>query len=1122
MDSLFDMRPDRPGYRLQRLEVFNWGTFDSAAGQIYCFEPDGRTALLVGHNGSGKSTLVDSILTLLVDSRTRNYNVAAGAGKRERTAKSYIKGAFDRTANESHTSSVRYLRPSGNHLSAVSAVFHDEQLGKSFTLTQILYLKADADDKVFAIADKTLRLDQVLPGLQKSDQIREHLAGFGYQTTKTYAEYQRWLTKRTHMRGKAIDMFNQTVAVKDIQSLNKFVRDHMLEARDWRERVQKILTHFEDLSVAHQELVRARRAEALLIPVEKRGEEFRRKAAQLDSLERQVAAADIYFPTQLIFLFEPKIKVNQNNIEQLSATVKRLDREVEEKNSVIYGLTEDIKREGGERLRKLPDLIELEQTHLQHKRPACEAFHSNLTTCGIKGIVNSAARFTKAQEHVETVVISSRAKIADLEAELEDAIGVKREVNSELASDREELSVLQQRRTNLPPNFAAMRTQICHGLQLDEAMLPFAAELIAVDSQHHDWEASIEMVLHSFARSLLVPDRYYAKVRRFVEQNRIIDKFGKGQRLEYIRVEKAQGSAGDRVHPKAIVNKLEFKPRHDLAPWVRGEVLRRFKHQCCDSVEEFNDISAWAVTVNRHVKATAGRHQKDDRDRTIDPRYFVLGWDNTAKKERIARHIQELESQLEAGNQKISNCQSLLAAQRRVLHAAAEANRVSDFDKIDIARHEKAIKMLQAEKCQLEESNDTVRELRQQLKAEEKLKVKLVAERQARFEEQVKLQVQVDAVKKMVENAREKLNAAKVDGGSDQLTGVFETITEALGQPPLSFDDFTPREQKWKDDTRAEIRRLRDPVDELRDRLLDAMLKYLREFKEEQNDLNATVQSLDSFLALLRRLRREDLPRYEDKFKERLNDQVSQEIGLFHNALREERRQIERKIDQLNEALSNVVYNPGTFMRLQPRPVQDREIDDFRRSLAECLADSMEHTDEANQARFSRIQKLVERLGDKERTTWRNKVIDVRNWYDFAAQEVEKQTQSLKSCYDGSSGQSGGEKAKLAFTILVAALAYQFDIDPNGATPGRFQFVVVDEMFSKVDDQNAMFALRLFQQFGLQLLIVAPLDAKARVTEPFVDRYLHVVKDTTTNCSQLYNMTAEDYDSVVKQVNLTS
>ena len=87
-------------------------------------------------------------------------------------------------------------------------------------------------------------------------------------------------------------------------------------------------------------------------------------------------------------------------------------------------------------------------------------------------------------------------------------------------------------------------------------------------------------------------------------------------------------------------------------------------------------------------------------------------------------------------------------------------------------------------------------------------------------------------------------------------------------------------------------------------------------------------------------------------------------------------------------------------------------------------------------------------------------MIDVRNWYDFAALEIDRETKKIRSCYDGSSGQSGGEKAKLAFTILVAAVAYQFDVDPRGNTPGRFHFVVVDEMFSKVDDQNAKYAPR--------------------------------------------------------------
>jgi uncharacterized protein YPO0396 len=240
-------------------------------------------------------------------------------------------------------------------------------------------------------------------------------------------------------------------------------------------------------------------------------------------------------------------------------------------------------------------------------------------------------------------------------------------------------------------------------------------------------------------------------------------------------------------------------------------------------------------------------------------------------------------------------------------------------------------------------------------------------------------------------------------------------------------------------------------------------------------------------------------------------------VALFHAALKEERRRIESKIGQLNKALAQLEYRPGTFMKLEPRAVADREIEDFRRSLRECLDESFDGSSEANEARFLRIEKLVARLGDSEKTRWRDKVIDVRNWYSFAARELDKATDQTLSFHEGSSGQSGGEKAKLAFTILVAAIAYQYDLDPTGETPGRFHFVVVDEMFSKIDDKNAEYALRLFEQFGLQLLIVAPLDAKARVTEPFVNSYLQVVKDERTGRSQLYSMTAREYEEVVQQ-----
>jgi len=1118
MDHLFDMRPDRPGYRLHRLELFNWGTFDSSAGNVFRFEPQGRTSLLVGHNGSGKSTLVDAILTLLVDGRTRNYNVAAGAKKTERTPKSYIKGAYDRTSDELHTNIVKFLRPKGNHLTAISAVFRDEQLDRAFTLTQILYLKADgSDDKVFAIADESHELQHDLTGLQKSNEVLEHLKAKGYQTTKTYVEYRGWLTKRTQMRGKAIDMFNQTVAVKDIQSLNTFIRGHMLEAHDWQDKVQRLLTHFNDLSLAHEELVRARRAEELLAPVKIIGVKYRRQAESLQQLEQQLEAAKTFFPVQMIKLFTPEIERQQQSVASMVTVIARLADELKTTQETIRQLRNEIDQAGGERLKQIPDLIKVEKAHLGHKRVLFESYHAHLKSCRIKGKVSSTKLFQQARDHLQKTLESTANKLVSLEKKYEEAIGRKASLAAQLRTERDELAVLQSRRTNLPSHFTTMRSNICSDLNLDESVLPFAAELLSVLPDERRWEASAEMVLKSFALSLLVPERFYARVRTYVESNRLTNARGEGQRLDYLRIGKISEPNGDRIDPQSLFHKLHFKPRHDLSPWVRGEILRRFDFRCCNSAEEFNDAQSFAITENRHVKFNSQRHQKDDRDRTVNPRYFVLGWDNTEKKRHIAAHIQKLESEQKVQEESVEACSQQLEQLHRVERAAQAALDVADFDTIDIGRHQTEIDALQKEQQQLTESNDVVLALQKRLKAATSRELILGSQRDDQLEAKVKLESEISRVKKMLEKATTEVQASQAAGQLALHEKLYDDVVASLGKSVLTLENFSVRQQQWETETRQRMSTLAKPLQKLGERLVAAMSRYLRVFKEETVDLDESVESLDSFLGILDQLRQEDLPRHEKKFKDRLNDQVSQEVGLFNTALGQESKQIKDKIAQLNKALADVEYSRGTFMRLEPRLVKDGEIDDFRKSLRACLDESLEHSDEANEARFERIQKLVVRLSDKEKRTWRNKVIDVRNWYDFAAQEIQRESGEIQSCYDGSSGQSGGEKAKLAFTILVAALAYQFDINPTGDTPGRFQFVVVDEMFSKVDDENAQFALKLFKQFGLQLLIVAPLDAKARITESFVDRYLHVVKDEKTNQSQIYSMTAREYDEVVKQ-----
>jgi len=72
-------RAPRAGFRLKRLELFNWGTFHK---KVAVLEPDCGWTLVVGENGSGKSTAVDALRTLLVPTRLLNFNDASGDQKK--------------------------------------------------------------------------------------------------------------------------------------------------------------------------------------------------------------------------------------------------------------------------------------------------------------------------------------------------------------------------------------------------------------------------------------------------------------------------------------------------------------------------------------------------------------------------------------------------------------------------------------------------------------------------------------------------------------------------------------------------------------------------------------------------------------------------------------------------------------------------------------------------------------------------------------------------------------------------------------------------------------------------------------------------------------------------------
>jgi uncharacterized protein YPO0396 len=201
---------------------------------------------------------------------------------------------------------------------------------------------------------------------------------------------------------------------------------------------------------------------------------------------------------------------------------------------------------------------------------------------------------------------------------------------------------------------------------------------------------------------------------------------------------------------------------------------------------------------------------------------------------------------------------------------------------------------------------------------------------------------------------------------------------------------------------------------------------------------------------------------------------------------------------------------------LEAQPTQDADIRDFQGELRACTEGTLTGSDDSqySEAKFLQVKAIIERFRGREGQTdldrrWTARVTDVRNWFTFGASERWREDNTEHEHYSDSSGKSGGQKEKLAYTILAASLAYQFGLE-WGATRSRcFRFVVIDEAFGRGSDDSAQYGLKLFERLNLQILIVTPLQ-KIHIIEPFVQSVGFVHNDAG-NDSKLRNLSIEEY-----------
>src|SRR6266508_1911903 len=234
-----------PGFRLQRLEVRNWGTFHE---KVHILDPAGQTALLIGENGSGKSTLVDALLTLLVPRAKRNYNLSAGGTKKkERDEKTYVLGAYgSHSESEESRAQTKFLRKPGGPPSILLACFTNAATREAVSLAQLLWMQDDDVRKLFLLARSERSVQKNFTGLGETRTWKKALRQRGFEVEDSFNEYAEKAVRYLRMESvTTLTLFSQTVAIKEITNISGFIRAHMLERLDTKELVDRLERHYQ-------------------------------------------------------------------------------------------------------------------------------------------------------------------------------------------------------------------------------------------------------------------------------------------------------------------------------------------------------------------------------------------------------------------------------------------------------------------------------------------------------------------------------------------------------------------------------------------------------------------------------------------------------------------------------------------------------------------------------------------------------------------------------------------------------------------------------------------------------------------------------------------------------------
>ena len=1030
-----------PGYRLQHLELYNWGGFEG----YHSADIDPAGTAIVGPTGSGKTTLVDALMTLL--GTNPKYNLASTGGhESDRDLVSYVRGvagAGDGSGGQSHIA-----RP-GKTISGISATLAGSD-------GEVRLAAVFSFDGSSSAATDLQKIWLFATGVEQN--LQHWLTLYSEGSLRTLRQWAKdseglWLyanNKRRYLarardffevRENAFNLLNRAAGLKQLNSIDEIFRELVLDDCAQFVRAKEVADSFDDLTAIYHEIEIARKQIAGLLPVQL----YWREHQQLSENWQQQQQRCEHFPLWFAAHSHQCWQLEQQRLQQAQDLASSAVDEADAQHAQQQRLNEQLHAEylqlGGDSIKALEEKKADRQTLRQERERKARDYQTMAAALQLDNRIERGALQANQVQLEQSV--PEWQQTAD-----------KRTLEQQLEQHKEELEdALQHPASNITAAYRQLRTQLSDALDMDEELLPFVAELVQVKPEEQAWRGAIERALGGHRLRLLVPETQMQQVLSWVNSR------NNHLHVRLLEVRAVETTA--QFFTDGFTRKLDYK-QHPYREAVK-HLLAGLDRHCVADVSQLRRTEH-AMTIEGTLSGRSGFFDKQDQRRLDQD--WQTGFDNQDRLRQLKQQIEYCDTELKAANSALKQARTRADDASNRLKLAERFLQLS-FTDMDYLSVQKELDVIQEQLARMTAPDSDLTAARLAYEQGQTRLAELDVEKTEAHKALARCQEQEKQAAGQVKQLADKLVGIELLAYAAEFTQFAARLEHCALTDLLHLEREMHSELSHKRDQLAN-RRAQKETD-----LGKAMTKAQALDRGYLAEVGTELRDVPEYLQRLQQLTEEDLPAKQQRFKAYLNRSSEDGVRQLMSEIDDEVLRIEDRLEDVNSTLQRVDFQPGRYLQIVASTVQHESLRTF--NAARDRLNSARFVEDEGESHYQALQVIVALLRDaaeRQRTQPAKALLDPRFRLEFKVADIDRATGEVIETRSGSQGGSGGEKEIIASYVLTASLSYA--LCPDGSRYPLFATIVLDEAFSRSSHAVAGRIIAALAEFGLHPLFVTP------------------------------------------------